>query len=137
MGSYGIGIGRNLACIVEAHHDDKGIAWPAAVAPYVGHLVAIGANRDPQVGEVAERLHARSIDAGREILYDDRNESPGVKLTDAELLGMPWILTVSPRSLAAGGIEVTERGTGERSVRSIHEVEMLLGFAPLESTQPR
>jgi prolyl-tRNA synthetase len=133
MGSYGIGVGRNLACIVEAHHDEKGIAWPAAVAPYAAHLVAIGANRDPQIAEVAERLHARSIEAGREILYDDRNESPGVKLTDAELLGMPWILTVSPRSLAAGGLEVTERATGERSVRPIDAVEALLGFASLGS----
>jgi prolyl-tRNA synthetase len=126
MGSYGIGVGRNVACIVEAHHDDKGIIWPAEVAPYAAHLVAIGAARDPQVAELAERLHALSIEAGREILYDDRDESPGVKFTDAELLGMPWILTVSPRSLAAGGVEVTERATGERSTRPIVEVEALL-----------
>ena len=58
MGSYGIGVGRNVACIVEAHHDDKGIVWPAEVAPYAAHLVSIGAARDPQVTEVAERLHA-------------------------------------------------------------------------------
>ena len=61
MGSYGIGIGRNVACIVEAHHDDKGIIWPAEVAPYAAHLVSIGAARDPQVTEVAERLHALAI----------------------------------------------------------------------------
>ena len=126
MGSYGIGVGRNVACIVEAHHDDKGIIWPAEVAPYAAHLVAIGAARDPQVAELADRLHELSIEAGREILYDDRDESPGVKFTDAELLGMPWILTVSPRSLAAGGVEVTERATGERSTRPIAEVEALL-----------
>jgi prolyl-tRNA synthetase len=126
MGSYGIGVGRNVACIVEAHHDDKGIIWPAEVAPYAAHLVAIGAARDPQVGEIAERLHELSIEAGGEILYDDRDESPGVKFTDAELLGMPWILTVSPRSIAAGGVEVTERATGERSTRPIAEVEALI-----------
>ncbi len=126
MGSYGIGVGRNVACIVEAHHDDKGIIWPEEVAPYAAHLVAIGANRDPQIAEVAERLHALSLEAGREILYDDRDESPGVKFTDAELLGMPWILTVSPRSIAAGGVEVTERATGERATRSIDEVEALI-----------
>ena len=71
--------------------------------------------------EIAERLHDAATAAGpdREILYDDRDESPGVKFTDAELLGMPWILTVSPRSLAAGGVEVTNRATGEsRSGRS-------------------
>ena len=126
MGSYGIGIGRNVACVVEAHHDEKGIIWPEEVAPYAAHLVAIGANRDPKVAEVADRLHELSLEAGREILYDDRDESPGVKFTDAELLGMPWILTVSPRSLAAGGLEVTERATGERATRSIDEVEALI-----------
>jgi prolyl-tRNA synthetase len=126
MGSYGIGIGRNVACIVEEHHDDKGIIWPAEVAPYAAHLVSIGAAKDPKVNEVAERLHAFSIEAGREILWDDRDESPGVKFTDAELLGMPWILTVSPRSLAAGGIEVTERATGDRSTRPIEDVEALI-----------
>jgi prolyl-tRNA synthetase len=129
MGSYGIGIGRNVACIVEENHDDKGIVWPAEVAPYAAHLVSIGAAREPAVTETAERLHALSIEAGREILWDDRDESPGVKFTDAELLGMPWILTVSPRSLAAGGVEVTERATGERATRSIEAVEGLIAGA--------
>jgi prolyl-tRNA synthetase len=128
MGSYGIGLGRNVACIVEAHHDEKGIAWPAEVAPYAAHLVEIGAAREPQVSEVAARLHAIAAEAGpaHEILWDDRDESPGVKFTDAELLGMPWILTVSPRSLAAGGIEVTERATGARSTQSQEAVEAFL-----------
>ena len=133
MGSYGIGVGRNVACIVEEHHDEKGIVWPAEVAPYAAHLVSIGGGKEPQVLDIAERLHALAAEAGprHEILWDDRDESPGVKFTDAELLGMPWILTVSPRSLAAGGIEVTERATGERSTRPIDEVERLLveGFA--------
>jgi prolyl-tRNA synthetase len=128
MGSYGIGVGRNLACVVEAHHDEKGIVWPEEVAPYAAHLVAIGAAKDPQVTQVADRLHEVAQGAGywRDILYDDRDESPGVKFTDAELLGMPWILTVSPRSLAAGGVEVTNRATGERETRSIEEVEALI-----------
>jgi prolyl-tRNA synthetase len=128
MGSYGIGVGRNVACVVEAHHDEKGIVWPEDVAPYAAHLVAIGAAKDPRVTEVADRLHAVGEAAGywRHILYDDRDESPGVKFTDAELLGMPWILTVSPRSLAAGGVEVTNRPTGERSTRSIEDVEALI-----------
>ncbi len=128
MGSYGIGLGRNVACIVEAHHDEKGIAWPVEVAPYRAHLVAIGGNRDPLVVETAERLHGIAAAAGpdHEILYDDRDESPGVKFTDAELLGMPWIITVSPRSLAAGGAEVTNRATGERSVRPLEDVETFL-----------
>ena len=123
MGSYGIGLGRNVACIVEEHHDDKGIVWPREVAPYPAHLVALGAGKDPAVGEVAEGLYQRLTDAGVEILYDDRDESPGVKFTDAELLGMPTILTVSTRSLAAGGVEVTDRASGERGVRPVAEVE--------------
>jgi prolyl-tRNA synthetase len=128
MGSYGIGLGRNVACIVEDHHDEKGIVWPAEVAPYPAHLVTLGANKDPRVTEVAERLHQLAADAGpaREILYDDRVESPGVKFADADLLGMPWILTVSPRSLEAGGIEVKDRATGEKTVRSIEDVEAFL-----------
>jgi prolyl-tRNA synthetase len=123
MGSYGIGLGRSMACIVEDHHDEKGIVWPRSVAPYPAHLVAIGAAREPAVAEAAEGMYQRLTDAGVEILYDDRDESPGVKFTDAELLGMPRIVTVSPRSLAAGGVEVTERATGERSVRPLTEVE--------------
>ena len=126
MGSYGIGLGRNLACVVEAHHDAKGIVWPAEVAPYPAHLVSIGAKTEPRVGEIARGLHDRAAAAGRELLWDDRDESPGVKLTDAELLGMPWIVTISPRSLAAGGAEVTERASGERSIRPLADVEAWL-----------
>jgi prolyl-tRNA synthetase len=123
MGSYGIGLGRSLGCVVEAHHDEKGIVWPEALAPYRAHLVAIGGAREARVTEEAEGLYRRLTDAGVELLYDDRDESAGVKFTDAELLGMPLIITVSPRSLAAGGAEVTVRATGERSVRPIAELE--------------
>jgi prolyl-tRNA synthetase len=128
MGSYGIGLGRSVACIVEDHHDEQGIIWPDEVAPYRAHLVALGANRDPRVTDVADRLHRLAADAGpdREILYDDRDESPGVKFADADLLGMPWILTVSPRSLEAGGVEVKRRATGEKVVRPIDDVEAFL-----------
>ncbi|HET7141014.1 MAG TPA: proline--tRNA ligase, partial [Candidatus Limnocylindria bacterium] len=126
MGSYGIGLGRAMACIVEEHHDEKGIVWPAAVAPFVAQLVTLSAGKEPAVATEAEALYQRLADAGTDVLYDDRDESPGVKLTDAELLGMPWIVTISPRSLAAGGAEVTERATGERGVRPISEIEALL-----------
>jgi prolyl-tRNA synthetase len=122
MGSYGIGLGRAMACVVEAHHDQKGIVWPVEVAPYRVHLVTIGAVKDPAVGEAADALYERLTDAGVSVLYDDRDESPGVKLTDAELLGMPTILTVSPRSLAAGGVEVTDRASGARDMRAADEV---------------
>jgi prolyl-tRNA synthetase len=123
MGSYGIGLGRAMACIVEEHHDEKGIVWPRSVAPYPAHLVALGAGKDPAVAEAAEGLYGRLTDAGVNVLYDDRDESPGVKLTDAELLGMPRIVTISTRSLAGGGAEVTDRATGERTIRPIADVE--------------
>ncbi len=128
MGSYGIGLGRNVACIVEDHHDDKGITWPAEVAPYRAHLVALGANKNPEITVIAERLHDLAKDAGPdlEILYDDRDESPGVKFADADMLGMPWVLTVSPRSLEAGGVEVKHRVSGEKTVRPIEDVEAFL-----------
>ena len=127
MGSYGIGLGRAMACIVEAHHDEKGIAWPVEVAPYRVHLVAIGAQKAPDVASAAEALYDRLTDAGIPVLYDDRDESAGVKLTDAELLGMPTIATVSPRSLAAGGAEVTDRASGERGIRPIDDLVAELG----------
>ena len=113
---------------VDASFEAVEIAWPEEVAPYAAHLVAIGSNKEPRVIEVAERLHDVAQGAGywRHILYDERDESPGVKFTDAEMLGMPWILTVSPRSLAAGGVEVTNRATGERSTRPIEDVEALI-----------
>jgi prolyl-tRNA synthetase len=130
MGSYGIGLGRALACVVEEHHDERGIAWPRGVAPYPAHIVALGAMKDPAVAEAAESLYGRLTDAGVAVLYDDRDESPGVKLTDAELLGMPLIVTISTRSLAAGGAEVTERATGERTIRPIAEVEAELRSRP-------
>src|SRR5918992_477066 len=126
MGSYGIGLGRALACIVEVHHDDKGIAWPATVAPYAAHLVAIGAIRDPAVAEEADGFYQRLTDAGVELLYDDRDESPGVKFTDAELLGMPTIVTISPRSLSAGGAEGPDRRSGGRSGGPLPGVEATL-----------
>ncbi|HSW41820.1 MAG TPA: proline--tRNA ligase [Patescibacteria group bacterium] len=126
MGSYGIGVGRAVACVVEAHHDAKGIAWPAEVAPYAAHLVTLSAARDPRVTEVAARLHDLALEAGREVLWDDRDESPGVKFTDAELLGMPLIVTISPRSLAAGGAEVTVRSSGERAIEPLEAVEARL-----------
>ena len=128
LGSYGIGLGRAMACIVETHHDDKGIVWPAEVAPYAVHLVAIGAVRDAAVADAADAVYRRLTGAGVAVLYDDREESPGVKLTDAELLGMPRIVTISPRSLAAGGVEVTERASGDRAVRPIEDlVSELIG----------
>jgi prolyl-tRNA synthetase len=114
MGSYGIKVGRLMTAIVETHHDEYGIYWPPSVAPYQIHLVALGPN--PTVVEEAEALYQHLLDAGYEVLYDDRNERAGVKFADADLIGVPLRLTISQRSLAANGIEVKERHRDERVI---------------------
>jgi prolyl-tRNA synthetase len=103
MGSYGIGIGRLLACLAEEHRDDKGLAWPAAVAPFDVHVVSIAGEGTADAAEAAE---AALSETGFAVLYDDRDERAGVKFADADLIGLPWRVTASPRSLAAGGVEV-------------------------------
>ena len=122
MGSYGIGVGRAAACIAEAYHDEKGLAWPAAVAPFDAQVALLGANKDARVEEAAVALERAASAAGIELLVDDRTESPGVKFADAELLGAPWTITISPRSLDAGGAELTRRADGERSVVPLADV---------------
>ena len=103
MGSYGIGSGRLLACVAEEHHDDKGLIWPISVAPYHVHLVSLGQ------AEVADRVYETLRAEGIEVLYDDREESPGVKFADADLIGIPIRLTVAARSLSKGGVEMKRR----------------------------
>jgi len=109
MGSYGIGIGRLLACIAEEHHDERGLVWPVSVAPFAVHVCALGDDVLAAAESVAQQLE----DAGLDVLLDDRGERPGVQFTDAELIGCPVRLTVSKRSLAAGGVEATLRADGE------------------------
>src|SRR5215216_2963717 len=108
MGCYGIGVGRLLAAVVEANHDERGIIWPREVAPFDAHLVALNADR-PEVRDAAESLFAGLQAAGLRVLYDDREETAGVKFNDADLLGMPWRLTVSPRTLERGAVELKRR----------------------------
>jgi prolyl-tRNA synthetase len=112
MGSYGIGVSRAVAAIVENSHDEHGIVWPPEVAPADVHLVATG--KDAAVFEVAERLADELSAAGVEVLYDDRRRvSPGVKFNDAELIGVPTIVVVG-RNLAEGTVEVRDRASGAR-----------------------
>ena len=112
MGSYGIGIGRAVAAVAETHHDDKGLRWPVSVAPYEAVVVPI-AGRDDSVTEVSERLYDELRAAGVEVILDDRDARPGVKFSDIELVGIPFRVTVGPRALAAGNVELTDRATGE------------------------
>jgi prolyl-tRNA synthetase len=121
MGSYGIGSGRLLACIAEEHHDEYGLIWPASVAPYHVHLVLLPGKTasdgsKSQAIELAERLYEELQAAGLEILFDDRQESPGIKFNDADLIGLPIRLTVSERALAQGGIEMKLRSKPEKRI---------------------
>lgn len=108
MGSYGIGPSRLMGLIAEHFADDKGLSWPEAVAPFKVYLVSIG-----DVSEQAESLYKELDNAGVEVLYDDRDERAGVKFADSELLGIPYRVTISERSLADNGVELTTRSTGE------------------------
>ncbi len=120
MGCYGIGIGRLLASIVEANHDEDGIIWPPAVAPYQIHLMYIG--KGDEVRQRAESLYADLRDQGYEVLYDDRQESPGVKFKEADLLGMPLRLTISQRTLATDSVEVKRRSEREKHLVKLDEL---------------
>lgn len=105
MGCYGIGVGRLLACIAEEHHDENGLTWPVSVAPYHVYLVAL-----ERLDEIASELYEELRSAGVEVLYDDRRESLGTKFKDADLIGIPLRLTLTPRSLENGGVEIKPRG---------------------------
>jgi prolyl-tRNA synthetase len=112
MGSYGIGVERAMAAIVECHHDDRGIVWPLAVAPFAV-VITIAQAEDPEVAKVGESLYEQCGMAGIEVIIDDRAERAGVKFADAELTGIPLRVTVGKRGLADGAVEVTTRATGE------------------------
>jgi len=112
MGCYGIGVERILSASVEAHHDENGIAWPASIAPYDVLMVGIGLDRDEAVREDADRLYEELQAAGLEVLFDDRDERPGVKFNDADLIGVPVRLTVSSRNHGAGVVELKVRDGG-------------------------
>ena len=101
MGSYGIGVSRLVGAIIEASHDDNGIIWPEAVAPWKVGLVTMRGD-DVATVAAADEIYGRLQDAGVEVLYDDRDERGGVKLGSMDLIGLPWQLVLGPRGLASG-----------------------------------
>jgi len=119
MGSYGIGLERNMAAVVETHHDNKGIAWPVAVAPF--EVVVTVLKLDEDTTSAADGLYEALQAAGLDVIVDDRNERPGVKFNDAELIGIPFRITVGPRGLGEGIVEVGERATGETEKVAVEE----------------
>jgi prolyl-tRNA synthetase len=127
MGSYGIGVGRLLACAAEEHHDGRGLRLPITIAPAHVHLCRLGAAGSP-AAQVADRLYAELQALGVEVLYDDRGERPGVQFADADLIGVPLRVTVGERSLAHGGVEVKRRDSDTAEIVPVEKApERLTG----------
>jgi prolyl-tRNA synthetase len=121
MGSYGIGLERNMAAIIETHHDDNGIVWPVAVAPWEVVITVVKVDDEASM-RAAEDVYAVLQGEGIDVILDDRKERPGVKFNDAELVGIPYRITIGPRGLATGEAEFTTRATGETENVALAEI---------------
>ena len=121
MGSYGIGVSRLVGALIEANHDDAGIIWPQSVAPFHVGLINLRP-ADARCREAADDLYGKFLAAGVEVLYDDRDESPGAKFATMDLIGLPDQLVIGPRGLAAGTVEIKHRRSGERRDVSVETV---------------
>jgi prolyl-tRNA synthetase len=113
MGSYGVGVSRLAAAIIEASHDDAGIIWPAAVAPFGAAVLNLRVG-DAGCDEVSEKAYKALTAAGFGPIYDDRDDRPGAKFAATDLVGIPWQLIVGPKGVAEGVVELKRRATGER-----------------------
>jgi prolyl-tRNA synthetase len=117
MGSYGIGPGRVMAAVVEQHHDEHGIVWPAAVAPYDVHLVVL-----PGAEDIAEEAAAKLAGSGKTVLLDDRDSRAGEKFADADLIGLPTRVTAGKKSLEDGAVDVRDRASGKERRVAVEEL---------------
>jgi prolyl-tRNA synthetase len=110
MGCYGMGVTRLVAAVIEQNHDANGITWPAPLAPFHLHIIALNAQKSDAVREASESLYRQASDAGIEVLLDDRAERPGVKFAEADLIGIPHRLIIGDRGLKNGVVEYKQRG---------------------------
>ena len=122
MGCYGIGISRSVKAVIEQNHDKDGMIWPAAIAPYAVHICILDP-KDEKVSGVAYSLYNDLNAQGIDCLMDDRDERPGVKFKDADLLGMPLRVTVGGRGVENGEVEIVERKTGEKRSIAISDIK--------------
>lgn len=121
MGCYGIGVGRTVAAVIEQNHDKDGICWPMSIAPY--HVIIVPVSiKDQEQASVANAIYNKLEDAGVEVVLDDRNERPGVKFKDADLIGFPIRVTIGPKSLKQGKVEITMRRTKEQIALPVDDV---------------
>jgi prolyl-tRNA synthetase len=118
MGSYGVGVSRLVAAIIEASHDDSGIIWPNVVAPFGAAVLNLRVG-DAGCDEVSEKAYKALTEAGVDPLYDDRDDRPGAKFAAADLVGIPWQLIAGPKGVAEGVVELKSRATGERRILSL------------------
>lgn len=130
LGGYGLGLTRIVAAVLETHHDERGLIWPAAIAPFDAHLIVLG--KEPR--EQAEALYQRLQQAGIRVLYDDRDESPGVKFNDADLIGLPIRVTASKRNMDKDCVEIKARAGGEARIVA---TEHILDVIRCEQATPR
>lgn len=122
MGCYGIGVSRIVAAAIEQNHDEHGIKWPAAMAPFQVCILPMNMHKSARVQEVAEQLYSEFQGAGFDVLFDDRKERPGVMFADIELIGIPHVVVIGERNLDEGLVELKNRRTGEKTKVSIADV---------------
>ena len=121
MGCYGIGVGRTMAAIVERHHDDHGMIWPSAVAPFQVQLIALNG-----VETEADELYTQLTQAGITVLYDDRDKTAGEKFADSDLIGLPWRIVVSKKTIAQHSVEVKRREEKTTQLIATKEVTSMI-----------
>jgi prolyl-tRNA synthetase len=126
MGSYGVGVSRLLGAIIEASHDDGGIIWPDAVAPFDVVVINLRVS-DEGVNAACEEAVAKLEASGKDVLYDDTDERPGGKFATADLIGVPWQLTIGPKGLADGVVELKRRATGEKQTLPLAQALEIIG----------
>ena len=125
MGCYGIGVSRIVAAAIEQRHDDRGIIWPEAIAPFTVAIIPMNMHKSEQVQQTAEKLYAELQDLGIEVLFDDRKERPGVMFADAELIGIPHTIVIGERNLTNGEVEYKHRASG---IKEMIKIENLIDF---------
>lgn len=122
MGSYGIGVERVLACFIEQHYDENGIIWKHPITPFDVHIISLNENRFPEVKQYSEKLYSDLLNVNVEVLYDDRDESAGIKFNDADLIGIPYQIIIGNNNLKNGKIEIKERFSNNRFLIDNNEV---------------
>lgn len=125
MGCYGIGVSRIVAAAIEQRHDDRGIIWPEAIAPFTVAIIPMNMHKSEQVQQTAEKLYAELQDLGIEVLFDDRKERPGVMFADAELIGIPHTIVIGERNLTNGEVEYKHRAS---RIKEMIKIENLIDF---------